>query len=819
MGCLPLENIIQKGDNIEYPKIIDYACGAGHFLTEGFESVNDCMKRINPSAENSSSWVENKIYGIEKDYRLARVSKISLFMHGAGEGNIIFGDGLENYKEKNIIPNTFDILVANPPYSVSAFKPHLKLKENSFEIISKISNNGSEIETLFVERIAQLVKPQGIAAVVLPSSILNKESESFIAARESIFKNFYIRAIAQLGNKTFGATGTNTVILFLEKYNEPPKRIDMVDDSVESIFENRSLVGWEDEDILQGYLKKIDVDISIYKKYIKRELDYTEWEKISYFSQYYMAFIASSECITKEKQKNFLKASKEDRLVWYNQHFYDFVDNIEVEKLTYFALCYRQNTLIITAPDDNKEQERFLGYKWSNRKGQEGIQVINPGGMLYNEKDRTDFNKISGVIRNVFNQNQCEIKGLEDYYYYLNLQDMLDFSGVVFNKSIRTTRMRDVLLKTGMTSYKLSSNDFDISIGNRVLSTEIVEDGEFPVFSANVFEEFGRINKQNITDFSKPSIIWGIDGDWMVNYIPANKPFYPTDHCGVLRINTNEILPQYMAIALQVEGEYERFSRSNRASTQRIKNLNIQIPEKKVQQSIVDEVSRIDEKIRKEEMTITSLSEDIKSKFVEMFGTLEKPVKEFNRATLKELCDKITDGKHGGCTQEEGTERYFVGAREIYDDEVHYDTAPEINVDEFEKDYKRCNIEIGDFLIVNTGATIGKSAIATDLRTEHTLLQKSVALLKVKRDLLNPVFLKWCYRVNTNMYMVESASAQPNLLLSKINATEIYVPDIVMQNQFADFVHQVDKLKFDANVRKEELLKQRDMLINKHFRQ
>ena len=184
------------------------------------------------------------------------------------------------------------------------------------------------------------------------------------------------------------------------------------------------------------------------------------------------------------------------------------------------------------------------------------------------------------------------------------------------------------------------------------------------------------------------------------------------------------------------------------------------------------------------------------SRFVELFGTLDNPVQAFKKATLKELCNKITDGKHGGCTQEEGTERYFVGAREIYDDEVHYDTAPEINVAEFEKDYKRCNLEIGDFLIVNTGATIGKSAIATDSRTQHTLLQKSVALLKVKQEMLNPVFLRWCYRVNTRMYMVESASAQPNLLLSKINATEIYVPDIELQNQFADFVAQVDKLKF-----------------------
>lgn len=214
------------------------------------------------------------------------------------------------------------------------------------------------------------------------------------------------------------------------------------------------------------------------------------------------------------------------------------------------------------------------------------------------------------------------------------------------------------------------------------------------------------------------------------------------------------------------------------------------------QKQIVSRLKCISTIIELKKIELNKFDDLIKARFIEMFGTLDDPVDEFEKATLKKLCNKITDGKHGGCTSEEGTQRYFVGAREIYDDEVHYDTAPEINVEEFEKDYKRCNIEIGDFLIVNTGATIGKSAIASDERTEHTLLQKSVALLKIKKDKLNPVFLKWCYRVNTRMYMIQSASAQPNLLLSKINGTVIYVPSIELQNQFADFVQQVDKSRF-----------------------
>ena len=233
----------------------------------------------------------------------------------------------------------------------------------------------------------------------------------------------------------------------------------------------------------------------------------------------------------------------------------------------------------------------------------------------------------------------------------------------------------------------------------------------------------------------------------------------------------------------------------NNIRNEHIDTLDLRVYDEAKNEEIVHVISCVQSIIEHRKQEIKKLDELIKARFVEMFGTLDNPADEFEKATLKELCNKITDGKHGGCTSEEGTQRYFVGAREIYDDEVHYDTAPEINVEEFEKDYKRCNIEIGDFLIVNTGATIGKSAIAFDERTEHTLLQKSVALLKVKKDKLNPVFLKWCYRVNTRMYMVESASAQPNLLLSKIKGTVIYVPSIALQNQFADFVRAVDKSK------------------------
>jgi type I restriction enzyme S subunit len=67
------------------------------------------------------------------------------------------------------------------------------------------------------------------------------------------------------------------------------------------------------------------------------------------------------------------------------------------------------------------------------------------------------------------------------------------------------------------------------------------------------------------------------------------------------------------------------------------------------------------------------------------------------------------------------------------------------------------------------------------------------------------------------MYMVENASAQPNLLLSKINATVIYVPDIELQNQFADFVHQVDKSKVAVQKALDETQMLFDSLMQEYF--
>lgn len=245
--------------------------------------------------------------------------------------------------------------------------------------------------------------------------------------------------------------------------------------------------------------------------------------------------------------------------------------------------------------------------------------------------------------------------------------------------------------------------------------------------------------------------------------------------------------------------------------------IEISVPPLSEQGILTEKLKRLTQLIADKRKQLELLDEVIKSRFIEMFGTLSSNEHHYPISALKEVCRKITDGKHGGCEQEQDSGYYYVGAREIYDGEIHYDTVPQITRSDFEKDYRRCNLEKGDFVLVNTGATIGKSAIAKHPLTEYTLLQKSVAMFKVKPELISAVFLKYCYEANPEMYTVESASAQPNLLLSRINSTLIYIPPIELQEQFASFVEQVDKSKFEIQQSLEKLEILKKSLMQQYF--
>lgn len=242
---LPISQYIKEQLNQpipELPAVIDYSVGSGHFLTETMEEYQrvieqdiDTSKLETQEADDfveiwrkkKYDWASKYVYGIEKDYRLVKVAKVGCYFYGDGLAQVIHGDGLDNFKhsksyrgllKKNAEKPQFSFIVSNPPYSVNSFKGDLKniYANKDFDLFDSLTDRSSEIECLFIERTKQLLKTDGIATIILPSSILSN-SGIYAQAREIILKSFDVVAITELGSATFMATGTNTVTLFLKR--------------------------------------------------------------------------------------------------------------------------------------------------------------------------------------------------------------------------------------------------------------------------------------------------------------------------------------------------------------------------------------------------------------------------------------------------------------------------------------------------------------------------------------------------------------------------------------------------------------------------
>lgn len=618
--CLPVEQITHSEKGTIYPKIIDYACGAGHFLTEAVEAINAFVE-----SDGDNAWVRDHIFGIEKDYRLARVAKISLYMNGAGEGNIVFGDGLENLPERQIENGSFDILVANPPYSVKDFKQHLKIKNNTFELLERIGDNGSEIETLFIERIAQLLKPKGIAAVVLPSSILSNDSASYTGAREHILQNFLIRGIVQFGSKTFGATDKTTVVLFLEKYSEPPKHKDMIHDSVTAILTGSDLEDWQDKEIFENYVSKIDVAKEVYSAFAKQTMTLVDASEDEYFKMYLDAFEADNSTIKYKDTKAFRNLSENEKEKQLTLRFYQYVKTLEFEKLFYFALTYTQQTIVITSPTDGTKQKEFLGYEWSSRKGKEGIKIIVPGGKMYCETNRKAEGTLASLVQQSFSGEKIVIS--EDNKCYVDVvttADMLNFTRESFDKKIKITKIKKVESKYPIVTIKSILKGID-GPTTKVDNSKILESGKIPVVAQNSDSLIcGYTNTEDsISDL--PLILFG---DHTCCYKYIDFPFVRgADGTQLIKVDESQVLLKYLyyvlpSIDFENKTEYERHYKY-------LKYAHIPKPPLDIQKKVIAACEKIDKEYNSVRMSYEKYREKIEILFDDM-GVIIKSIEEPN---------------------------------------------------------------------------------------------------------------------------------------------------------------------------------------------
>lgn len=646
---LPLEQLIKDSQDVPYA--IDYACGAGHFLTEYADRIKEFVKQYRPDLSLHDYY--SRIMGIEKEYRLSKVSKVSAFMYGHDETQIVYSDALKSHP--NVEEGKYSVLIANPPYSVSGFLETLseqdRKKYKLFNSNISLAKNNA-IETFFIERAAQLMKAGGVAGIILPVSVLSKGG-IYAKAREIILENFHIVSLVELGSGTFGKTGTNTVVMFLRRKETNTPDADHYACRVECWFnlsENGNEV-YQDTELMEKYCEHLGYAVEDYQEFLKGNM--TETFIYSEVVQaYHNSFFGSSRnamkdvCeeaknirtryVAKTKTATFRALSAEEKEKEADKAFYAFVKAIEREKMYFFMLAVQTETpvLLVKSPlpkknESNEKIKKFLGYEWINRKGHEGIHYLNVGAApsdedcddeneteddtmqeisginaintcLFNPVDYNDINKINYLIRQNFQGRELNIpSSLDTFVNTSMLTDLVDFRTTSFNKCLRTTGNVNVEYNSKYPSIKLNDMCLEITAGGDkpvVFSKEQTPKCKVPVFSNGVTNN-GLFGYTDTPMIIQPCVTISARGT--LGYcVFHDGPFVPIVRL-IVCVPTSKYMPQYIKYIMEGIDVVNEGATTPQLSVPKVRQYKLPNAPIDVQKKIVSECSKAEEQYQK----------------------------------------------------------------------------------------------------------------------------------------------------------------------------------------------------------------------------
>lgn len=651
ISSLPIKQLITSSTEIPY--VIDYACGAGHFLTEYASCVKKIVNENEVPFPNSDYY--QHIYGIEKEYRLSKVAKVSSFMYGFDDIQIIYGDALSF--EPKIKDDKFSVLIANPPYSVKGFLETLTKEERErftlFDSVSDISKNNC-IALFFFERAKQLLKGDGIAAIVLPSTVLTNEN-IYARCREILLKEFEIIAISSFGDKTFGKTGTNTISLFIRRKKNNPNISVHYKNRVDAWFssDNSKDLVFEDGNLIEEYCKHVGIDYSEYCEWLKGG----DIPSATIFTLYTEDCLKSADYKKIAKRKITKKYTNSDKENDLNTCLNKYFKSLESEKLYYFMLASdNRQIVLVQCPAANKDMKEFLGYEWSDAKESEGIKylgsvvdeedntILKNRGIesiqtpLFNPKDYDDNEKINTIIRSNFLGEAISIPtDLSDVVSIGELKYMMDFTLRKFDKKIKANAPKKIVIDSQYRLEPLSSLVDSIGglwTGKKgpFKSVTVIRNTNFTQSGHIDFSDVKTIDvsesEYTKRTLQKGDIILEKSGGSntqavgrVVLFEIEDGEYSFSNFTARLRIKEqkqNDILPEYLHIVLKQYYYYD-YTYDMQTGSSGLKNLDmnrylmfpIPIPPESIQKSVIDEGAKIDKEYEKTRMTVSAYSRKI----------------------------------------------------------------------------------------------------------------------------------------------------------------------------------------------------------------
>ncbi|WP_305154008.1 restriction endonuclease subunit S, partial [uncultured Clostridium sp.] len=362
--------------------------------------------------------------------------------------------------------------------------------------------------------------------------------------------------------------------------------------------------------------------------------------------------------------------------------------------------------------------------------------------------------------------------------------------------------------------YVICSEIIDVRDGTHD-SPKYIIDGGYPLITSKNINnnkiDFSNVNYISEEDYIKINQRSEVsNGDIIMPMIGTigNPVIIDTDkkfaikNVALFKLANNEtILSKYFYYILKTQDIKRQLESNKRGGTQNfvslknIRDLKIPLIDILEQKKIVEILDKAQQLIDKRKKQIESLDELVKSQFIEMFGD---PITNPKRWNTCELREGIKEIKYGTSTppvfSEEGVP--FVRATNIKFGRIIENDMKYISEQESKK-IEKCKLELGDTIIVRSGANTGDNAFVSE---EYVGAYGGYDIIVKLNKKINYIFLNAILNSVYREIIIEPLTrraGQPHLNSGQIQSLVVFMPPIELQNKFADFVKRVDKLKFE----------------------
>ena len=301
---------------------------------------------------------------------------------------------------------------------------------------------------------------------------------------------------------------------------------------------------------------------------------------------------------------------------------------------------------------------------------------------------------------------------------------------------------------------------------------------------------------------------------------------------GIWDVDQTKIIPEFLEYALRCNRAIDYYKAKLRGSTARRRSLptptllelDVPLPDIEQQRLALTTIHHAKNALDSRQAQITKLDELVKARFVEMFGDLVENPKQFPCVLLGSIMTVMPQNglykPQSAYVQDKfGTPILRIDG--FYNGKVtDFNNLKRLCCTDFEKE--RYLLVENDIVInrVNSIEYLGKCARISGLQ-EDTVFESNMMRFHLDDSKVNSTYIttvlcsQYIYR--QILTRAKKAVNQASINQGDVQSLNVVVPPLSLQNQFADFVAEVDKSKVEVQKALDQTQLLFDSLMQQYF--